>query len=250
MGNLSYCEVKNQQAVQRSYCQLAFSRKTMYINDMAKLVEDIAFFKLTYGLFVLSSGINSSSASTGKNGGCITNTVMQITDIPKQIVIAVNKLNFTHDLIAESKKFNLSVLTTDSKFDIFQRFGFQSGRDVDKFAGFENFCKKSENGLYYVTLNTNAFLSGDVISISDYGTHSLVAAQVSEAAVLSNAPSLSYQYYFDNIKPKPAPKPQATGKKTYVCRICGHVEEAEGELPDDYICPLCKHPKADMVLQG
>ena len=152
-------------------------------------------------------------------------------------------------MIADSGKFNVSVLTTDSHFDIFQRFGFQSGRDVDKFAGFEDFCKKSENGLYYLTLNTNAFFSGDVISASDYGTHMLFAASVSEAVVLSNTASLTYQYYFDHIKPKTAIKTQASGKKIYVCKICGYIEEADGELPDDYICPLCKHPKSDMELQ-
>ena len=215
---------------------------------MTQKIEEIAFFKMSYGLFVLSS------AKDGRNGGCIINTVMQITDKPKQIVIGVNKLNFTQDLIADSKKFNLSVLTTDSRFDVFQRFGFQSGRDVDKFAGFEHNCKKSENGLYYLTLNTNAFFSGDVISASDYGTHMLFAASVSEAVVLSNTASLTYQYYFDNIKPKPQAAAQQaaadSAKKTYICRICNHVEVSDGELPDDYICPVCKHPKADMVLQA
>ena len=206
-------------------------------------LEDSAFFKLTYGLFILTS------AKDNRNGGSINNTVMQITDVPKQIVVAINKLNYTHDLIADSGKFNVSVLTTDSSFDIFKRFGFQSSRDVDKFAGFEGNYKKSENGLCYITLNTNAFFSAEVISSSDYGTHTLFAAKLTEAAVLSSAPSLSYQYYFDNIKPKTAPKPKDTGKRTYICRICNYVQESDGELPDDYICPLCKHPKSDMVLQ-
>ncbi|MDR2581176.1 MAG: flavin reductase [Fibromonadaceae bacterium] len=206
---------------------------------MANSVEPGAFFKLTYGLFVLTS------AKSGKDSGCIINTVMQITDNPKQIIIAVNKSNFTHDLIADSKKFNVSALTVNSHFDIFQRFGFQSGRNVDKFAGFEDACEKSENGLYYVTRNTNAFFSAEIISATNYGTHTLFAARVSEAAVLSSAASLSYQYYFDNIKPKP----QASGKKIYVCKICGHTEEANGDLPDDFICPLCKHSKEDMELQ-
>jgi flavorubredoxin/flavin reductase (DIM6/NTAB) family NADH-FMN oxidoreductase RutF len=206
-------------------------------------IEPNAFFKLTYGLFLLTSEKN------GKNSGCIINTVMQITDTPKQIAIAVNQSNFTHDLIIESGKLNISALTTDSSFDVFKRFGFQSGRDIDKFAGFEDACEKSENGLYYITRDTNAFFSAEVIAATDYGTHTLFVAQVSEAAVLSNAASLSYQYYFDHIKPKPAPKPQNTGKKTYVCKICGYIEESDNDLPDDYICPLCKHPKADMELQ-
>jgi len=211
-------------------------------------VEPNAFFKITYGLFVLTSA--KSSSPDAAHGGCIINTVMQITDQPKQIVIAINKLNHTHDLIMESKKFNITSLTTNSRFDIFERFGFQSGRDVNKFEGFEGSCKKSNNGLYYITDNTNAFISAEVISVTDHGTHTVFAAQVSEAVVLSNEPSLSYQYYFDNIKPKPAAvKPQSSGKRVYICRICGYIQEWDGELPDDYICPLCKHPKADMELQ-
>jgi flavorubredoxin/flavin reductase (DIM6/NTAB) family NADH-FMN oxidoreductase RutF len=206
-------------------------------------IEPNAFFKITYGLFVLTSLHN------GKHSGCIINTVMQITDIPKQIVIGINKSNYTHDLIAESKKFNISALTIDSSFDIIKRFGFQSGRDTDKFADFEDSCKKSENGLYYTTADTNAFFSCEVISAIDCGTHTLFVAQVSQAMVLSKVPSLSYQYYFDHIKPKPELKPQTPGKKIYVCKICGYIEESDGELPDDYICPLCKHPKSVMELQ-
>ena len=207
-------------------------------------VEPNAFFKITYGLFVLTA------EKDGKHSGCIINTVMQITDQPKQIAIAINKSNFTYDLIAGSKKFNISTLTTDSHFDIFERFGFKSGRDTDKFAGFEDACEKSENGLYYITRGVNSFFSAEVISSADYGTHVLLVAQVSEAVVLSNAPSLSYQYYFDHIKPKPAAKPKAPpGKKTYVCRICGYIEEGYDELPDDYFCPLCKHPREVMELQ-
>ncbi|MDR2579167.1 MAG: flavin reductase [Chitinispirillales bacterium] len=207
-------------------------------------VDPGAFFKITYGLFVLTSAKNC------KGGGCIINTVMQITDTPKRIAVAVNKSNFTHDLIAESGIFNISVLTVDSSFDVFKRFGFQSGRDADKFAGFEDACEKSENGLYYITRNANAFFSAEVIAAADYGTHTLFVAQVSEAAVLSNAASLSYQYYFDHIKPKPASAPRAEGKKTYACKICGYIEQTDGDLPDDYTCPLCKHPKSDMELQG
>ena len=210
-------------------------------------VDPQAFFKLTYGLFVLSAAKDPSSAE--KHSACIINTVMQITDEPKQIVIAVNKANYTHDVIKESGKFNISVLTTSSDFDVFKRFGFQSSRDVDKFAGFEEQYKKSNNGLYYLTRDTNSFFSGDVSSVVDYGTHSLFTASVSESAVLSEGVSLSYQYYFDKIKPKPAPIQPSSGKNVYVCRICGYIQEYDGELPDDYICPLCKHPKADMELQ-
>jgi len=208
-------------------------------------IEPNAFFKLTYGLFVLTS------AQNGKDGGCIINTVMQVTDSPKKrIAVAVNKANFTHDLIANSKVFNVCALTTDSSFDIFKRFGFQSGRDADKFGGFESFCERSENKLYYVKQNTNAFFSAKVINSSDFETHTLFIAEITESAVLSNAASLSYQYYFDNIKPKPATKPQTSGKKTYVCKICGYIHEADGDLPDDFVCPICKHGKSDMELQA
>jgi flavorubredoxin/flavin reductase (DIM6/NTAB) family NADH-FMN oxidoreductase RutF len=207
-------------------------------------IDPSAFYKITYGLFVLTSEDN------GKHGGCIINTVMQITDQPKQIVVAVNKANFTHDLIIKSKKFNVSALTTDSGFNVIERFGFQSSRNVNKFDGFEDACKKSENGLYYITRDVNAFLSAEVISTTDYGTHTLFAAKVSEAVVLSNAVSLSYQYYLDNIKPKPVVKAPPDGKKVYVCKICGYIETGYDELPDDYLCPLCKHPKSDMELQS
>ena len=230
----------------------AHGKQTIYeantINEVK--IEPEAFFKITYGLFVLSAAKDTKSSLAGNHSGCIINTVMQITDDPKQIVIAVNKLNYTHDLIRDTGKFNISVLTTSSDFDVFKRFGFQSGRDADKFAGFEEHCKKSNNGLYYITRDTNSFFSGDVVSAIDYGTHTLFTASVSESAVLSNGVSLSYQYYFDKIKPKPAPIQKSSGKNVYVCRICGYIQEYDGELPDDYICPLCKHPKADMELQN
>ena len=201
-------------------------------------ISDAAFFKITYGLFVL----------TAENGGCVINTVMQIADNPKRIAIAVNKANFTHDLIVKTGKFNVSALTTETQFDLIKRFGFQSGRDVNKFAGFEQNCKKSGNGLYYIAEHTNAYFAAKVLSTSDFGSHSLFVAEVEEAAVLSNAPSLSYQYYFDHIKPKPELKP-VSGKYVYICKICGYIYESESEMPDDYICPLCKHPKSDFELQ-
>jgi len=206
-------------------------------------IEPSAFFKITYGLFVLSS------ADDDKDSACIINTVLQVTDTPKRIGIAVNKANFTHDLIVKSGKFNLSTLTTEAQFDVFKRFGFQSGRNVNKFADFEQNCKKSGNNLYYVTQNTNAYFSVKVISTSDFGTHSFFVGEVEESAVLSNAASLSYQYYLDNIKPKPEAKPAASnGKKSYICKICGYIHE-DGELPDNIVCPICKHGKADFELQ-
>ena len=203
-----------------------------------KKVEPNAMFKLSYGLFVLT-------AKGTRDNGCIINTVTQITDTPKRISIAVNKANHTHDLIMNSGVFNVSVLTTDATFALFQRFGFQSGRDVDKFDGFADVAR-SENGLYYVTQASNAFISGKVIQTLDYGTHTVFIADVTEAKVLSNAPSLTYAYYFEHVKPKPA---ALSEQKGWVCKICGYVYEGD-ELPADFICPLCKHGAEDFERLG
>ena len=203
-----------------------------------KKVEPNAMFKLSYGLFVLT-------AKGTRDNGCIINTVTQITDTPKRISIAVNKANHTHDLIMNSGVFNVSVLTTDATFALFQRFGFQSGREVDKFDGFADVAR-SENGLYYVTQASNAFISGKVIQTLDYGTHTVFIADVTEAKVLSNAPSLTYAYYFEHVKPKPA---ALSEQKGWVCKICGYVYEGD-ELPADFICPLCKHGAEDFERLG
>ena len=197
-------------------------------------IDPNAMFKLSYGLFVLTANDGT------RDNGCIINTVMQVTDVKKRITIAVNKANYTHDIIKKTGEFNISVLTTDAPFKLFQQFGFQSGRDVDKFAqgGAE---ARTANGLRYVPEYSNAVISGKVTEAYDYDTHTLFVADVTEAAVLSNVPSVTYQYYFDHIKPKPQP---TTDKKGYVCKICGYIYEGE-TLPDDFICPLCKHGAAD-----
>ena len=187
-----------------------------------------ALFKLSYGLFVLTAKEN------GKDNGCIINTAMQLTDTPLQIAVAVNKKNYTHDMLKNTGVFNLSVLSQDAVFWVFQHYGFQSGRDVDKFANIPE--ARTENGLRYVEGCTNAVISGKVVSEVDCGTHTLFVAEVTEAKVLSNEPSATYQYYFDHIKPKP----QNTEKKSWVCKICGYVYEGE-TLPEDYECPWCKH---------
>lgn len=193
-----------------------------------------AMFKLSYGLFVLSANDGS------KDNGCIINTVMQVTDVKKRIAIAVNKANYTHDMIKKTGEFNVSVLTTDVPFKVFQQFGFQSGRDVDKFAQ-DGAVARTANGLRYIPEYSNAVISGKVTEEYDYDTHTLFVADVTEAAVLSNIPSVTYQYYFDHIKPQPQPTTNKTG---YVCKICGFIYEGE-ELPADYICPLCKHGAED-----
>ena len=197
-------------------------------------VEPNAMFKLSYGLFVL----------TAKDGdvdnGCIINTASQLTSKPNRITIAVNKANLTHDMILKTGAFNVSILTTDAPFDIFKYYGFQTGREVNKFPG--SGFPRSKNGLIFITGCTNAFLSGKVVETHDYGTHTLFVADVTEAQVLSSAPSVTYAYYFDHIKPKPQ-KP-AEKKVGWVCKICGYVYEGE-ELPADFVCPLCKHGAAD-----
>lgn len=198
-------------------------------------IDNNAFFKLSYGLFVLSA------KDGDKDNGCIINTVTQLTDAPKRITIAVNKQNYTHDMIMNTGVFNVSVLSQDVPFKLFQHFGFQSGRDTDKFEGYAD-AVRSDNGLYYINKFTNAFLSAKVIETKDYGTHTLFVADITEAAVLSEVPSVTYAYYFEHVKPKPAPVEE--DKKGFVCKICGYVYEGE-ELPADYICPLCKHGAED-----
>jgi flavin reductase (DIM6/NTAB) family NADH-FMN oxidoreductase RutF/rubredoxin len=202
-------------------------------------IENAAFFKLSYGLFILTA------KDGDKDNGCIINTVTQITDTPKRISVAVNKNNFTHDMILKTGIFTVSVLSTETPFYVFQHFGFQSGRNVDKFAGAQE-TKRSANGILYESRYANSFISGKIISTSDYGTHTLFIADVTEAAVLSAAPSLTYQYYFDHIKPKPDATVQAapSKKKRYVCKICGYVYEGD-ELPPDFVCPICKHGASD-----
>lgn len=198
-------------------------------------IDKSSLFKLSYGLFVLTAKEN------GKDNGCIINTVMQITDNPKRIIIGLNKANFTHDMIVNTGEFNISILTTETNFDIFERFGFASGRDTDKFNGF-NAVKRSENGLLYTTDTTNAFISGKVVSSVDCGSHTLFVADITEGKTLSDKPSVTYQYYFDNIKPKP----QNQNKKGFVCKICNYVYEGD-VLPADFICPICKHGVEDFV---
>lgn len=198
-----------------------------------KKIEPNAMFKLSYGLFVLTAGGE-------KDNGCIINTVTQITDSPKRISIAVNKANYTHDLILKSGTFNVSILDTNADFALFTRFGFQSGREANKFEGLESVAR-SENGLMYLTEMSNAFLSGKVIQALDYGTHTVFIADVTEAKVLESAPSMTYAYYFDHVKPKPN---NLTTPHGWVCKICGYIYEGD-ELPADYICPLCKHGAED-----
>lgn len=195
-----------------------------------------AMYKLTYGLFVLSS------AWDGKDSGCIINTAGQVTSEPNRISITVNKANFTHDLVKNSGRFNVSVLSEEAAFDIFRHFGFQSGRDVDKFSGY-GACRRSANGLYYVTAGTNGYISATVEQAIDLGSHTMFIASADDMEVLSGAASATYAYYQSSIKPKPE-QPLSGGKTVWRCTVCGYIYEGE-ELPTDFVCPVCKHPASD-----
>lgn len=197
-----------------------------------------AMYNLTYGLFVLTANLD------GKDNGCIINTAGQVTSEPNRISIAVNKANYTHDIIQETGIFNVSIISEAASFDLFKRFGFQSGRDADKFADLEGWGR-SENGVAYIAIGTNAYISAKVVSSQDLGSHTLFIAEVTDMEVLSSVPSTTYSYYQENIKPKPqAAGTSSSGKTVWRCTVCGYEYEGE-ELPADFICPLCKHPASD-----
>ena len=215
---------------------------------MSELIENAALNQISYGLFVLST------RSGEKDNACIVNTVCQVTSNPRVITVAVNRDNYTRDLILESGVFNVSILTEEAPFSLFQEFGFRSGRDCDKFDG-RDACARSANGVYFITRFANAFLSAKVLSSTELSTHTLFLAEVTEAQKLSSIPSATYAYYHAHIKPQ-TKKPAPSAGKTWVCSVCGYVydEAKEGtpfeSLPEDWVCPLCKHPKSDFVLQG
>ncbi len=196
-----------------------------------------ALYKLSYGLFVVTT------KDGDRDNGCITNTAIQVASGPNRMAIAVNKSNYSHDLIVKTGLANISVLTESAPFELFTRFGFASGRDTDKFAGFDA-VKRMPNGLLAVTEHTNAVFSGKVKEIVDCGSHSLFVLDITESEVLSAEPSVTYAYYFDHIKPKPKKNTDGEKKTKWVCKICGYEYEGE-ELPDDFQCPLCKHGKED-----
>ena len=193
-----------------------------------------------YGLYVLTA------RDAEKDNVCIINVVAQLTDEPMRMLISVNKKNLTHDMILKTGRFNVSLLTEETPMRVIQHFGFQSGRDVNKFENCEA-EHRSENGLLYVPKFTNAYISGKVVSTNDLGTHTLFIAEITEAVKLGDTPSLTYSYYQKNIKPSPAqPAADETKVTRWVCQICGYVYEGEN-IPDDFVCPWCKHGKADFV---
>lgn len=194
--------------------------------------------KLSYGLFVLTANLD------GKDNGCIINTATQLASDPLNVSIAVNKANHTCQMIEKSRKFVVSVLSEDATFDTFKHFGFQSGRDTDKFADFRN-CKRTTNGALAVTQGTNAYICVYVTQVVDLGSHLLFIGTPTDGEILTSVPSATYAYYFANIKPKPQPVGTAPeGQTVWRCKICGYEYVGE-ELPEDFICPLCKHPASD-----
>ena len=197
-----------------------------------------AMYNLSYGLFVLSA------RQDGKDNGCIINTAGQVTTEPNQITIAVNKLNLTHDMVAATKKFTVSILSEKADFSLFKRFGFQSGRDADKFLMFAG-KKRVANETFAVTQGTNGYISAYVTQQIDVGTHTIFIASVTDMDVFTDVPSATYAYYQSSIKPKPQPLSKAEqGKTIWRCKVCGYEYVGE-ELPDGFICPICKHPASD-----
>ena len=197
-----------------------------------------AMYKLSYGLFILTAREGE------KDNGCVINTAIQAASTPNQISVCVNKANFTHDMIMRTGAFTVSVISQKAGFDLFKHFGFQSGKDVNKFADFKD-CKRGENGIFYITQGTNAFISIKVEKTEDLGSHTMFVGEITDMEVLSDDASATYEYYMNNIKPKPeAVGKTADGKTIWRCKICGYEYVGE-ELPDDFICPICKHPAAD-----
>lgn len=197
-----------------------------------------AMYKLSYGLFVLTT------REGDKDNGCIINTAIQAASEPNQMSICVNKANYTHDMIMRTGLFTVSVISRKADFELFRRFGFQTGREVDKFADFSD-CKRGANNILYVTGGTNAYISVKVNKAEDLGSHTMFVGEITDMEVLSAEPSATYEYYMNNIKPKPeAVGTTPDGQTVWRCRICGYEYVGE-ELPEDFICPLCKHPASD-----
>lgn len=197
-----------------------------------------AMYKLSYGLFVLTA------KDEEKDNGCIINTAIQASSMPNQLSICVNKANLTHDMIVKTGKFTVSVISQNAGFDLFKHFGFQSGKDVDKFKNFEK-CKRGENSIYYITEGTNAYISVNVSKTEDLGSHTMFIGEITDMEVLSETPSVTYDYYLKNIKPQPENVGTTIdGKTIWRCTICGYEYVGE-ELPEDFVCPLCKHPASD-----
>ena len=191
-----------------------------------------ALFNIGYGLYVVTSNDGK------KDNGLIVNTVTQVTNTPNRIAVTINKDSYSHHVISQTGIMNVNCLSVEAPFSVFENFGFQSGRNADKFKDFE--FLRSDNGLPFLARYINSFMSLKVEQYVDLGTHGMFICEVTEARVITDAETMTYSYYHDNVKPKP----QTDGKKGYVCKICGYIYEGD-ELPEDFICPLCKHGAAD-----
>ena len=195
-------------------------------------------FNIQYGLFVITT------CDGGRDNGCICNTVVQVTAQPNRLSVSLNKENCTTELIQRSGRFTISIISENADFELFKHFGFQSGHTVDKFADFTD-CRRVSNGTLAVTRSTNTYLSVNVEQTIDLGTHILFIGLITEMETLSDTPSATYNFYQENIKPKPQAVGQTKeGKTIWRCVICGYEYEGE-ELPADFICPICKHPALD-----
>ena len=211
----------------KGLCEEYLARKDMEVASFDKT----ALFKIEYGLYVVTSNDGK------KDNGCIVNTVTQLTDQPFRVAVNINKANYTHDIVKQSGKMNVNILSQDTTFDLIKKYGFVSGRNVNKFEGEK--VERSNNGLVVLSSHINAFLSLEVEQYVDLDTHGMFICTIKESKKINNNPTLTYNYYQTNVKPKPEEK-----KKGYVCKVCGYVYEGD-ELPEDFICPLCKHGASD-----
>ena len=201
---------------------LAIQDSTANKNDLT------ALFNIGYGLYVVTSNDGK------KDNGLIVNTVTQVTNNPNMVAVTINKENYSHHIINQTGIMNVNCLSTDAPFDVFEKFGFVSGRNTDKFKDYN--VLRSDNGLVFLPKYINSFMSLKVEQYVDLGTHGMFICSITESRVITNTETMTYSYYHEHVKPKP----ETQGKKGYVCKICGWVYEGE-ELPEDIICPLCKH---------
>ena len=227
---LSAMNQKNAEQIGLLADELAASYEALRVQD--DFVDPTALFNIGYGLYVVTSNDGV------KDNGLIVNTVTQVTNTPNRVAVTINKLNYSCDVIAKTGKLNISTLSQDAPFGVFERFGFHSGRDTDKLADFDH-VQRAANGLLFLDKYANAFICCKVIDRIDLGTHIMFICDVIQCANLSKAETMTYTYYLQNVKPKPDAE-----KKGYVCKVCGWVYEGE-ELPADIVCLLCKHGAAD-----
>ena len=216
------------EAMANELCQdyLAQQDATANKNDLN------ALFNIGYGLYVVTSNDGT------RDNGLIVNTVSQVTNTPNRVAVTINKANYSYHIIQQTGILNVNCLDVSAPFSVFQNFGFRSGRTADKFEGIEEL--RSDNGLRFLPRYVNSFMSLKVESVVDLDTHGMFICSVTEARVMSDRQTMSYTYYQDNVKPKP----ETEGKKGFVCKVCGWVYEGD-TLPDDIVCPLCKHGAAD-----